>query len=85
MRLTVYEKQILPQVKQQTQAALNAYTNDIGDFAEVVRAQIDELDAQLTTLAIQTKQRQALAKIDYYYSPKALPHTLNNTGINAHE
>jgi outer membrane protein TolC len=84
-RLTVYEKQILPQVKQQTQAALNAYTNDIGDFAEVVRAQIDELDAQLTTLAIQTKQRQALAKIDYYYSPKALPHTLNNTGINAHE
>ena len=80
-RLAIYENRIIPQIKQQAEAALNAYTNDTGDFAEVVRAQIDELDAQLTMLNIRVNQRRALASIEYFYAPTI---SANSTGtINA--
>lgn len=65
-RAGVYQQQILPKIQQQAQAALIAYTNDSGDFAQVVRAKIDELDTQITLLNIRVKQRVALSKIDYY-------------------
>lgn len=65
-RLTVYQSQILPQMTQQAEAALNAYTNDTGDFAEVVRAKIAELDARVTALNISISQRVALAQINYF-------------------
>jgi len=67
-RLSMYQSQILPQMAQQSDAALNAYTNDLGDFAEVVRAEIAELDAQITTLGIEVAKRKALASINYYFS-----------------
>lgn len=67
-RLAIYQSQILPQMAQQADAALNAYTNDLGDFAEVVRAKIAELDAQITALSIKVAKRKALASIHYYFS-----------------
>lgn len=67
-RLAVYHNQILPQMSQQSDAALNAYTNDLGDFAEVVRAKIAELDAQITTISIEVAKRKALATLEYYFS-----------------
>ncbi|MDM7859934.1 TolC family protein [Alteromonas sp. ASW11-36] len=67
-RLNVYRDQILPQMSQQTDAVLNAYTNDLGDFSEVVRAKIAELDAQITTVNIDVAKRKALATIEYYFS-----------------
>ncbi|MDT0594664.1 TolC family protein [Glaciecola petra] len=70
-RAQVYQHQILPQIQQQAQAALNAYTNDSGDFAEVVRAKIDELDTQITMLNIRVKQRVALSKMDYFLASTA--------------
>ena len=70
-RAQVYQQQILPKVQQQAQATLNAYTNDTGDFAEVVRAKIDELDTQITLLNINVKQRVALYKMDYYIASTA--------------
>ncbi len=65
-RAKIYQRQILPTIMQQSQAALNSYTNDTGDFAEVVRAKIDELDTQINLLNILVSQRIALSKIDYY-------------------
>ena len=65
-RLAVYQNQIVPQMAQQAEAALNAYTNDTGDFAEVVRAKIAELDAQVTALKISIGQRTAHAQINYF-------------------
>jgi len=87
-RLAIYENRIIPQIKQQAVAALNAYTNDTGDFAEVVRSQIEELDAQLTMLNIRVNQRRALASIEYFYAPtvSASPSlNIKATGNNAHE
>jgi outer membrane protein TolC len=70
-RAVLYEQQILPKIQQQAQAELNAYTNDTGDFTEVLRAKIDELDTQITMLNINVKQRIALSKIDYYLASSA--------------
>jgi len=82
-RFAIYRDTIVPQMKHQSAAALNAYTNDIGDFAEVVRAKIAELDAQIMLLNIDVSKRKALSNIDYfspirsntYSSAKALLHT----------
>lgn len=65
-RFAMYEDQILPHMTQQSEAALNAYTNDLGDFAEVVRAKIAELDARITRIEIEVAQQKALAEIQYY-------------------
>ncbi|GEA11014.1 TolC family protein [Alteromonas sp. KUL49] len=65
-RLNMYQEVILPQMSQQSEAALKAYTNDLGDFAEVVRAKIAELDAKITTFKIEVDRRKALAEIQYF-------------------
>lgn len=67
-RLVMYQTRILPQMSQQSDVALNAYTNDLGDFAEVVTARIAELEAQITTINIDVARRKALASIEYYFS-----------------
>jgi hypothetical protein len=59
---------LLPQIHEQAEAALTAYTNDAGDFSEVVRARIDELDAEIDQLDIITKRYQVISKINYYLS-----------------
>jgi len=65
-RLEIYEKQIIPQMKQHSNVILNAYTNDTGDFTEVVRAKIAELDAQLTLLKLKVAKHRTMATINYY-------------------
>ena len=45
-RQLLYQDQFLPQMSEQAEASLTAYTNDESDFAEVVRARIAELNAQ---------------------------------------
>ena len=44
-RQNLYKNDLLPQMHEQAEASLTAYTNDDGDFAEVVRARIAELNA----------------------------------------
>jgi len=69
-RLDIYENQIIPQMAQLADAALNAYTNDRGDFAEVVRARIAELDAKMTANTIRVTQHKAIAEMRYYFSAR---------------
>lgn len=64
-RSEIYQNQILPQMSQQVDAAINAYTADTGDFAEVVRAKIAELDAKIILLNIEVSRRRALAQMHY--------------------
>lgn len=65
-RFDIYDQQIVPQMSQQADASLSAYTNDTGDFAEVVRAKIAQLDAKVAQLEIDVNRRKALAQIDYF-------------------
>jgi len=64
-RDTLYTGELLPQMAEQADAALTAYNNDDGDFAEAVRARIAELDAKLAALSLAVDRRQAIVQINY--------------------
>ena len=50
---------------EQAEAALSAYNTDDGDFAEVVRARIAELDAKIDALSLAVERQQTTARINY--------------------
>ncbi len=66
-RHILYQKKLLPQIHDQAQASLTAYTNDDGNFAEVVRARIAELNAQIDFLAINVQQQKIILEINYLF------------------
>ncbi len=65
-RQKLYQDLLLPQAKQQTQASLLAYQSDRGSFADVMRAYMDDLNANLDDKRIAVDQRKAQAKILYF-------------------
>lgn len=67
-RQSLYEQKLLPQFHQQAEIALNAYTNDSGDFGEIVRARIDELDASIDHLGITVEQQKLHLELNYIFS-----------------
>jgi len=71
-RKTLYRTKLLPQFHQQAEVALNSYTNDIGDFSEVVRARIAELNAEIDQLKILVEQQKLHLEINYLFV-KATP------------
>jgi outer membrane protein TolC len=62
-RLALYETQILEQSKGQVQAALLAYQSDNGDFSDVMRGYIDDLNARLEHISLQVQRSQSYAKL----------------------
>ncbi len=67
-RHQLYNNLLLPQAKQQTQASLLAYQSDRGDFADVMRAYIDDLNVKLDERRIAVDQLQSKTKILYFTS-----------------
>jgi outer membrane protein TolC len=67
-RLNLYKDSILPQLHEQAEAALIAYTNDDGDFAEVMRARIAELNGRIEQIAIATEQLATQIHIHYFFT-----------------
>ena len=67
-RHQLYNNLLLPQAKQQTQASLLAYQSDRGDFADVMRAYIDDLNVKLDERRIAVDHLQSKAKILYFTS-----------------
>jgi len=66
-RRELFENKLLPQSHIQAEASLTAYTNDDGDFAEVVRARIAVLNAELAELAINIEQQKVIQEINYLF------------------
>lgn len=64
-RIALYERDVIPQAEAQAEAALLAYQNDTGDFADVMRGHITLLDAHLEKLRLQTERNKAWARLDY--------------------
>jgi outer membrane protein TolC len=60
-RLDLYERRILIQVEDQANAALAAYQSEAGDFADVMRGFIDELNSRLDYIRLQTDRAQSYA------------------------
>ena len=67
-RHQLYNNILLPQSKQQTQASLLAYQSDRGDFADVMRAYIDDLNVKLDERRIAVDHLQSKSKILYFTS-----------------
>ncbi|MCU4677275.1 TolC family protein [Catenovulum sp. 2E275] len=68
-RHDLYQTNLLNQFEEQAEAALTAYTNDDGDFAEVVRSRIAQLNSQMAALKIQTDILKSWLKIEYFLAP----------------
>lgn len=62
-RMTLYENVILEQSTDRTQAALSAYQSDAGDFADVMRGHIDDLNIRLDYLRLNIERAQSYAVI----------------------
>lgn len=60
-RLTLYENQILGQSANQAQAALLAYQSDAGDFSDVMRGYIDDLNTRLDHIRLEVERAQSYA------------------------
>ena len=66
-RKTLYGSKLLAQMQEQAEASLSAYTNDDGDFAEVVRARIAELNAKIEALDIDVERAKAVVQLNYFF------------------
>jgi outer membrane protein TolC len=64
-RIDLYQQQLLPQMEEQASAALSAYNNDDGDFAEAVRARIAQLNANVELIQMRAQRAQQLADFRY--------------------
>ena len=62
-RLSLYEGQILEQSAGQAKAALLAYQSDAGDFSDVMRGYIDDLDTRLEHIRLQVERARSYAEI----------------------
>ena len=71
-RKNLYQMKLLPQVREQAEASLTAYTNDDGDFSEVVRARIAESNASIDALNIDVDRQKAIARLNYFIVGNAL-------------
>ena len=64
-RILLYQQTLLPQIAEQANAALSAYNNDDGDFAEAVRARIAELNAHVDFIQMTAERAKNLATFRY--------------------
>lgn len=60
-RLSLYDNRILGQARDHAEAALLGYQSDRGDFADVMRGYIDNLDTQIDHIRLQVERAQSYA------------------------
>ncbi|MEE4146620.1 MAG: TolC family protein [Halieaceae bacterium] len=70
-RRQLYRERLLPEMHEQAEASLSAYTRDDGDFAEVVRARIAELNARIEALDIDIARLQTITQLNYFFVTSA--------------
>jgi outer membrane protein TolC len=61
--IALHEAEVLPRARETVEAVLAAYENEQADFAELVRAELALLDAELALVRMQVDDRQARADI----------------------
>ncbi|UUO24349.1 TolC family protein [Colwellia sp. M166] len=66
-RQNLYNTKLLPQIHDQAEASLTAYTNDDGDFAEVVRARIAVLNAEIDDLTLNVEEQKIHLELNYLF------------------
>ncbi|MGD2081355.1 MAG: TolC family protein [Chromatiales bacterium] len=64
-RLARYDRLLVPRARENTEAALNAYQSERGDFTALLRARVSELDTRLDALRLRVDRAKALAGLLY--------------------
>jgi outer membrane protein TolC len=68
-REKLYDGKLLSEMNDQAEASLTSYTNDVGDFSEVVRSRISELNAKIDALNIHVEiQKNYYSNELFFYS-----------------
>jgi len=62
-RLSLYDTRILDQAKENAAASMLAYRSDKGDFAEVMRAYVDDLNTRIDHIRLQVERAQSYAAL----------------------
>lgn len=65
-RIAIFEHSILPQLHEQAETSLTAYTNGENEFAEVMRARIAEFNGRMELINIHQQRDTALSKLIYF-------------------
>jgi outer membrane protein TolC len=76
-RRKLFDRKLIPQIKQQAKASLNAYESDNGSFIEVLRPRIDQLNAQIEYLEIKVAKQKQIAQLNYFLT------SIDSTSANA--
>jgi outer membrane protein TolC len=66
-RQNLYKTKLLPQIHDQAEASLTAYTNDDGDFSEVVRSRIAVLNAEIDELTLNVEEQKIRLELNYLF------------------
>lgn len=80
-REKLYKEELLPQIHEQAEATLTAYTNDDGSFADVSRSRIAQLNAKIVALSISVEIKKNIVKLNYLFA-KNNKNILNIQGDN---
>lgn len=67
-RQKLYTSRLLPQIHDHAEASLSAYTNDDGDFSEVVRSRIAVLNAEIDELTLNVEEQKIRLELNYLFS-----------------
>jgi len=81
-REILYRNKLLPQTHDQAEAALTSYTNDYGEFSEVVYARIAVLNAEIEQLTIKTEQQKVILELNYLFVGHLASVQNNNNGTS---
>ena len=66
-RQKLYQEKLMPQVHSHVQATLSAYTNDDGEFSEVVRARISLLNSEIDLLTLAVEEQKIRLELNYLF------------------
>ncbi|WP_441002399.1 TolC family protein [Pseudocolwellia agarivorans] len=66
-RQHLYKTKLLPQMHDQVEAALAAYTNNEGDFSEVVRSRIAVLNTEIEELSLNVEEQKIHLELNYLF------------------
>lgn len=78
-RQNLYKTKLLPQIHDQAEASLTAYTNDDGDFSEVVRSRIAVLNAEIDELALNVEEQKVRLELNYLFVGNIITALTTNT------
>ncbi|ASP49273.1 TolC family protein [Cognaticolwellia beringensis] len=82
-RQNLYSTRLLPQIHDQAEASLSAYTNDDGDFSEVVRSRIAVLNTEIDELTLNVEEQKIRLELNYLFIGSLnTANTPNNMNIN---